>query len=49
MLASYPGEGFTHFSTSSQLLSTFNRLFKGRNDLLVLEVDPEGLESNFVF
>ena len=43
------GEGFIHFSTSSQLLSTSNRLFKGRNDLLVLEVDPEGLESNLVF
>ena len=49
MPASYPGEGFIHFSTSSQLLSTSNRLFKGRNDLLILEVDPEGLESNLVF
>ena len=47
--ASYPVERFIHFSTSSQFLSTSNRLFKGRNDLLVLEVDPEGLESNLVF
>ena len=38
-----------YFSTSSQLLSTSNRLFKGRNDLLVLEVEPEGLESDLEF
>ena len=49
MSASYSCEGFIHFSTSSQLLSTSNRLFKGRNDLLVLEIDTEGLESDIVF
>ena len=49
MPASYPGEGFIHFSTSIQLLSSSNRLFKGRNDLLVLEVNLEGLESDLVF
>ena len=41
--------GVHPFPISSQLLSTSNRLFKGRNDLLVLEVEPEGLESDLVF
>ena len=37
--ASYPGEGFIHFSISSQLLSTSNRLFKDRYFLLCLELN----------
>jgi len=38
-------EGFIHCSTIEQVLDTANYLFKGREDLLLLQIDPEKLKS----
>lgn len=37
--SSLPVEGFIHCSTFSQILETANRWFRGRADLLLLEID----------
>lgn len=34
-------EGFIHCSYAHQLEATANRLFRGRHDLVLLEIDPE--------
>ena len=36
-------EGFIHLSTASQLEATARRHYAGRDDLVVLEIDPERL------
>lgn len=36
-------DGFIHFSTASQAAATAARWFRGRDDLVVLEVEAEGL------
>ncbi len=36
-------EGFIHLSTASQLESTARRHYAGRDDMVVLEIDPERL------
>jgi len=38
-------EGFIHCSTLGQVLDTANFLFKGRVDLLLLQIDPEKLSA----
>lgn len=37
-------EGFVHCSTASQVPSTAQRHYAGRDDVLVLEIDPSRLE-----
>lgn len=41
---SLANEGFIHCSTREQVLGTANRLFKGRQDLLLLSVDTARVE-----
>ena len=36
-------EGFIHCSYAHQVLPVANRIFRGRRDLVVLEIDPSGL------
>jgi uncharacterized protein (DUF952 family) len=36
-------EGFVHCSYAHQVAATANRIFRGRSDLVVLEVDPARL------
>ena len=36
-------EGFIHCSYEHQVLPVANRIFRGRRDLVVLEIDPSGL------
>lgn len=38
-------EGFIHCSTVEQVLDTANFLFKGRDDLLLLKIDPQKLSA----
>ena len=47
--AGYTAEGFIHCSTSAQLLEVANRLFRGRNDLLLLSIDDAQLHTQLVY
>lgn len=38
-------EGFIHCSTASQVAATAQRFYSGRDDVLVLEIDPSRLEA----
>lgn len=42
-------EGFIHCSTAEQVEGTLNRYFRGRSDLLLLEVRPEKIVAPLRF
>src|ERR1043165_4550969 len=42
--AAFNREGFIHCSYAHQVVSTINRIFRGRTDLVVLEINPELLD-----
>jgi uncharacterized protein (DUF952 family) len=46
--AGFVREGFIHCSYAHQVLATLNRIFRGRTDLVVLEIDPTLLECKVV-
>jgi uncharacterized protein (DUF952 family) len=55
---SLASEGFIHCSTAAQVIGSANRFFKGRENLVILLIDPdrvtskilyEGTESNNLF
>lgn len=41
--AAFPSEGFIHCSYAAQVVATANRLFRGRDDLVLLEIDRDAL------
>lgn len=47
--ASLHTEGFIHCSTPDQVLEVAHRLFRGRTDLLLLEIDPARLDCELRF
>src|SRR5215212_8276237 len=46
--AAFDREGFIHCSYAHQVPATLNRIFRGRADLVVLEIDPEKLGCEVV-
>jgi uncharacterized protein (DUF952 family) len=42
---SLAGEGFIHCSTAAQIVRVANTLFKGRQDLVLLVIDPQYLQA----
>lgn len=46
--AAFEREGFIHCSYAHQVLATLQRIFRGRTDLVLLEIDPELLGCKVV-
>jgi uncharacterized protein (DUF952 family) len=46
--AAFEREGFIHCSYPSQVLATANRIFHGKKDLVLLEIDPSVLTCRIV-
>jgi uncharacterized protein (DUF952 family) len=44
----FPSEGFIHCSYEHQVIATANRIFRGRGDLALLEIDPAKLDCRVV-
>jgi uncharacterized protein (DUF952 family) len=42
-------EGFIHCSSAHQTLKSANQFFAGSKELLVIEIDPESVESEVIF
>ena len=42
-------EGFIHFSTLEQVAGSANRYYAGRDDILLLEIDPAKVTTPFVY
>lgn len=42
-------EGFIHCSTAEQVTRTANRIFRGRDGLIVLQIDPSQVVSRIVY
>jgi uncharacterized protein (DUF952 family) len=47
--ASLAREGFIHLSTAAQWVGAANRFYRGRTDLLLLEVDADRLSAEVRF
>jgi uncharacterized protein (DUF952 family) len=41
-------EGFIHCSYAHQVVAVANRIFKGRTDLVLLQIDPSRLKARIV-
>ena len=46
--AAFGREGFIHCSYAHQVAGVANRIFKGRQDLVLLEIDPARLDCTVV-
>jgi uncharacterized protein (DUF952 family) len=46
--ASFDAEGFIHCSYARQVCAVADRLFRGRRDLILLEIDPAKLDCKIV-
>lgn len=46
--AAFDREGFIHCSYAHQVVPVANRLFRGKRDLVLLEIDPAKLECSIV-
>jgi uncharacterized protein (DUF952 family) len=46
--AAFAREGFIHCSYAHQVLAVANRIFRGRPDLVLLEIDPAALDCRVV-
>jgi uncharacterized protein (DUF952 family) len=46
--AAFDREGFIHCSYAHQVVAVANRIFRGRTDLVLLEIDPTALECTVV-
>ena len=46
--AAFEREGFIHCSQAHQVRATLNRIFRGRTDLVLLEIDPAELSCKVV-
>lgn len=46
--SAFAREGFIHCSYAHQVSAVANRIFKGRNDLVLLEIDPRLLDCRIV-
>ena len=46
--AAFAREGFIHCSYANQVLAVANRIFRGRPDLVLLEIDPATLDCRVV-
>ena len=46
--AAYAREGFIHCSYAPQVVATANRIFRGKSDLVLLEIDPSALTCRVV-
>jgi uncharacterized protein (DUF952 family) len=46
---SLASEGFIHCSTATQVEVTANRFFNGKQDLVILEIDPQKVAAEIKF
>ncbi|EDX86664.1 conserved hypothetical protein [Synechococcus sp. PCC 7335] len=46
---SLAAEGFIHLSKEQQVSGTVERFYKGRSDLVILEIDPKLLQASLCY